>query len=74
MKSPRIYFIASVEDNSLEDIEIIAGRLKHLGCKIDNILAFSGVISGSTESTISLNDLKIDGIKNIEPDRKIHPL
>jgi len=71
MKSSKIYFIASVDDDSIEDIKVIAKRLSDLGCKIDNILAFSGVISGSTESNISLDDLKIDGIKNVELDRKI---
>ena len=71
MKSSKKYFIASVDDNSIEDIKVIAQRLKDLGCKIDSILAFSGVISGSTDSNTSLKDLEIDGIKNVEPDRKI---
>lgn len=62
--------IAAAGNESRRDL----GRINpvgHPGCKIDNILAFSGVISGSTESNISLDDLKIDGIKNVELDRKI---
>ena len=64
-------FIASVNEDRINDIEAIAGRLRNLGCTIDNILSFSGVITGSASSTISLNDLKIDGIKNVEADRKV---
>jgi len=32
---------------------------------------FLGVITGSTTTDISINDLKIDGIKNVESDRKV---
>jgi hypothetical protein len=71
MENPKINFIASVNDDSINDIEAIAGRLKDLGCTIDNILSFSGVITGSASSTLSLKDLKIEGIKNVETDRKV---
>ena len=71
MDSPKMNFIASVNEDRINDIEAIAGRLRNLGCTIDNILSFSGVITGSASSTISLNDLKIDGIKNVEADRKV---
>jgi len=71
MASSKIHFIASVNENSIDDIKSIAKRLKKLGCRIDNILTFSGVITGSTASNISLDDLKIDGIKNVEADRKV---
>ena len=74
MEKSKIDFIAAVDDDRKEDIESIADRLKALGCKINNVLSFSGIISGSAASGISLDDLKIDGIKNIEPDRKIRPL
>jgi len=71
MNNLKINFIASVNDDSIDDIKSIAKKLKSLGCNIESILAFSGVITGSTPSNISLSDLKIDGIKNIEPDRKV---
>jgi len=71
MATSKINFIASVNDDSIDDIKAIAKKLKSLGCSIDNILTFSGVITGSTASNISLDDLKIDGIKNVEPDRKV---
>ena len=74
MKNPKINFIASVSDDRIDDIEAIARSLKELGCTINNVLSFSGVITGTTSPEISLSDLKIDGIKNIEPDRNINAL
>jgi hypothetical protein len=71
MKNPKISFIASVNEDRIGDIEAIAKSLKDLGCIIDNVLSFSGVITGRTSSGISLNDLKIDGIRNVEPDKKV---
>ena len=71
MKNLKINFIASVNEDRIDDIDAIAKRLKDLGCIIDNVLSFSGVITGSTSSNISLTDLKIDGIKNVEPDRQV---
>lgn len=74
MKSAKINFIASVNEDSIGDIGDIAKKLKSLGCTINNILSFSGIITGSTTSIDSLDDLKIDGIKNIEPDRDVKAL
>ena len=71
MNSLKINFIASVKDDSINDIEAIAKKLKALGCTIDNVLSFSGVITGSASSNITINDLKIDGIKNVELDREV---
>jgi hypothetical protein len=71
MESQKINFIASVREDRIDDIELIAGRLKDLGCIIENVLVFSGVITGSAATGVSLSDLKIDGIKNVEPDRKV---
>jgi hypothetical protein len=71
MKNPKINFIASVNNDRIGDIEAIARSLKNLGCTINNVLSLSGVITGSASSEISLNDLKIDGIKNVEPERKV---
>jgi hypothetical protein len=71
VNNPKINFIASVMDDRIIDIEAIAKNLKDMGCTIDNVLAFSGVITGSASCGTSLSDLKIDGIKNIEQDREI---
>jgi hypothetical protein len=74
MKNQKVNFIASVNDDRIEDVDAIAKKLQDLGCTIDNILSFSGVITGSTTTDISINDLKIDGIKNVESDRKVKAL
>lgn len=71
MKTSKINFIASVKEENAKDIKNIAKNLKQMGCNIDNVLLFSGVITGSTTSDMSLDDLKIAGIKNIESDRNI---
>ena len=72
MKSFQIKFIASVNDDSINEIKTIAKKLKILGCRIDSVLTLSGVITGSTSTNISLEDLKIDGIKYIEIDRNVN--
>ena len=74
MKSVKINFIASVNDDSIDEIKVIAKKLESLGCSISNVLTISGIITGSTTSNVSLDDLKIDGIKNIEPDRTVKEL
>jgi hypothetical protein len=69
VKKHKFNFIASVNDDRLDDIESIARNLKEMGCNIDNVLKFSGIITGSAASEMSLNELKIDGIKYVEPER-----
>jgi hypothetical protein len=69
VKKDKFNFIASVNDDRLDDIESIVRSLKELGCNIDNVLKFSGIITGTTASEMSLTELKIDGIKNVEPER-----
>ena len=71
MNNLKVNFIASVNEDRIKDVDAIAKELQNLGCTIDNILSFSGVITGSAAAGISLNDLKIEGIKNVEPDRKV---
>jgi hypothetical protein len=68
---PGLNFIASVKEERIGDIDIIARNLEVLGCTIDNVLSFSGIITGIASPGLSLSDLKIDGIKHIEPDRRI---
>jgi hypothetical protein len=73
-KNLKINFIASVREDRIGDIEVIAKNLSEMGCTINSVLSFSGVITGSALAGISLKDLKIDGIKNIEQDREIKAL
>jgi len=73
MKNGTISFIASVKESNISSIDLIAKKLADMGCRVDNVLSFSGVITGSTipNAKLSLKDLKIDGIKEIEMDRKV---
>ncbi len=71
METDKLNFIASVEEDRIGDINKIAERLKSRGCSIENIFTFSGVITGSVSPETPLSRLKVDGIRNIEPDRNI---
>lgn len=65
-------FIASIEENELNNIQNIAQALEGKGCKITNILSFTGVICGETEGDeSSLQELKVKGIKHIEEDGEV---
>jgi hypothetical protein len=65
-------FIASIEENEIGNIQDIAQILEGKGCKITNILAFTGVICGETDGDeSSLQKLKIKGIKHIEEDGEV---
>jgi hypothetical protein len=65
-------FIASIEEKEIANIQDIARALEGKGCKITNILSFTGVICGETErDESSLQDLKIKGIKHIEEDGEV---
>jgi len=66
-----INFIALLEETCRDKIETIAGQLEQKGCKIKQILRFSGVISGCIDEKIPLEQIKIPGIKYIEKDREV---
>ena len=62
-------FIASIEKDEIGNIQKIAQTLESKGCKITNVLSFTGVICGETDGDeSSLQDLKVKGIKHIEED------
>jgi hypothetical protein len=68
-------FIASIEENEIKNIQEIAQKLSHKGCKVKDILSFTGVITGiSSGEESSLEELKIKGIKYIEEDREIRAI
>lgn len=74
MKGERLHFIASVEEDRVKDIQAIAGNLEKMGCAIENVFSFSGIITGSTEKKLSLQQLKIDGIKHVEKAREVRAI
>ncbi|MEX2514208.1 MAG: hypothetical protein WD398_14995 [Cyclobacteriaceae bacterium] len=72
MKNQPRNFIAAVEDDQIACIEEVVQRLRDKGCEISQVLVFSGIISGcSSGREADLQELKIQGIKYIEEDRKV---
>ena len=68
-----IYFIASVKNNHLDEIQSVAQELENKGCRIIRVTRLLGIITGCVEDNQSLEQLKIEGIDQIEIDRKIKP-
>jgi hypothetical protein len=68
-------FIASIEENEKDNIQFIAQTLERKGCRITNILSFTGTICGETSGNeSSLKELKVKGIKHIEEDGEVRAL
>ena len=65
------HFIASVEDNAAKSIQSIVKALEAKGCKIENVLPFSGIITGSFKGDNLLDNFKLKGIKEIEYSKNI---
>lgn len=61
-------FIAVVEEHQTDKINEIADLLQKEGAKINQVLSFTGIITGSTPDLQKLN--KIKGIKSVEEDRE----
>jgi DUF4097 and DUF4098 domain-containing protein YvlB len=74
MEHQKINFIASVEDNQQHEIHSIAKKMEEKGCQINNVLSLTGIITGSTTTCKSLEELKIEGVKHIEEDRTVRAL
>lgn len=75
MKNQPKNFIASVEDDQVSQINLIAAMLEKKGCQITQVLILSGIISGcSSGKESSLQELKIKGIKHIEEDRDVRAI
>ena len=65
------YFIASVKEDYANRIDDIAASLKSRGCRISNVLKLTGVITGSVNEDIPLDELMVDGIASVEKQRVI---
>lgn len=69
-----IHFIASINNNYLEDIQSVAKQLEDRGCKVKRVMKVLGLITGTIEDQKSLDKLQIEGIDRIEIDREVRPL
>lgn len=64
-------FIASVEDDYMDQIGEIADQLRSKGCEINEVLEITGVITGKAKIQVNFDDLQIEGIASIEEQRVI---
>ncbi len=65
-------FIAVVEEEQAEKIADIADELKKEGAKIDQVMSFTGIITGTAPDMQKLNG--VSGIKSVEEDRENYAL
>ena len=70
-KTVKQKFIASVQDDYMDQIEQIADELRTRGCEIKEILSVSGVITGRIKAQVRLDDLRVKGIASIEKERVV---
>lgn len=61
-------FIAVVEEDQAGKIEDIADQLKKEGAQIDQVMSFTGIITGTSPDMQKLNSVR--GIKSVEEDRE----
>ena len=66
-KSPK-KFIVVVEEDQADKIDEIADKMKKEGAKIEKVLSFTGIITGSSPDLDKLN--KVAGEKSVEEDRE----
>ena len=66
-KSPK-KFIVVVEEDQADKIDEIADKMKKEGAKIEKVLSFTGIITGSSPDLDKLN--KVAGVKSVEEDRE----
>lgn len=67
-------FIAAVTDDHSDRMEEVADRLREKGCKINQILKLTGIITGRVSLSTPLNDLIIKGIKSVEIEKKLRKI
>lgn len=73
-KTAKQDFIASVDDDHVDQIEQIADLMRSRGFEISQVLEITGVITGSVTVQISLDDLQIEGIASIEKQRAVRKI
>ena len=66
-KSPK-KFIVVVDEDQADKIDEIADKMKKEGAKIEKVLSFTGIITGSSPDLDKLN--KVAGVKSVEEDRE----
>ena len=57
-------FIATVEESKVGQIEKIAKKMEEAGVNVDQVLTFTGIITGSTNDLEAVTRFK--GVKTVE--------
>jgi hypothetical protein len=68
METDKINFVASVDEEHLEQIGEIAKRMEENGFFINKIRRLTGTISGIADSLNAIHKINIKGV-SIEPER-----
>ena len=63
-------FVATVQENRVDDIHKIAASMKAGGCTIEQVLEITGIITGKVADLGSLEKYKKEGLATIEAGRK----
>jgi len=66
-------FIATVNEEHMNDVQGVANQLVTLGCVISNVFVF-GVIAGSVDDAVPLENLHIEGILSVELDKEVRAI
>ncbi len=61
-------FIATVEESKVSQIEKIAKKMEEAGVNVDQVLSFTGIITGSTNNLEAVNRFR--GVKTVEESGK----
>lgn len=61
-------FIAVVDEDQADKINEIADKMKKEGAKIEKVLSFTGIITGSSPDLEKIH--KVKGVKSVEEDRE----
>jgi hypothetical protein len=63
--------IITIDDSHVKKIKRVASALKKKGVDIENVLSFSGIITGEVENDQDIEALKIAGVKSVEISKKL---
>lgn len=64
-------FVATVQEDKIDDIHKIAASMKAGGCTIEQVLEITGIITGKVADLELLEKYKKKGLATIEAGRKI---
>ncbi|KAA6432507.1 hypothetical protein ACD591_08565 [Rufibacter glacialis] len=70
MDQVKIQFIASIDDEHMDQLNEIVQRLEKKGFSIQKVRKITGTISGIVDSMDKIREAKIEGVKIIDTERE----